>query len=127
MKDTLAEGFVTAIAKHDSAALMRLLAPDVDFRGLTPKRFWEANTPAEVVDVVLGHWFEESDHIDAVTALEHGEDVGDTRRVGYRFDITNADGSSTVEQQAYYRADGGQLTYLRIVCSGYRPQSEAAS
>ncbi|HLN75872.1 MAG TPA: hypothetical protein VK204_02430 [Nocardioidaceae bacterium] len=83
LTDALAEGFVAAIAEHDSTALMRLLTPDVDFRGLT--------------------------------------------RVGYRFDITNADGRSTVEQQAYYRVDGGQLTYLRIVCSGYRPQSEAAS
>ena len=127
MTDTPAEGFVEAIAKNDSAALMRLLAPDVDFRGLTPGRFWEANTPAEVVDVVLGHWFGAGDHIEAVTALEHGADVGDTRRVGYRFEITNADGQSTVEQQAYYRVSDGHLTYMRIVCSGYRPRSEAAS
>ncbi len=127
MTDALAEGFVDAIAKHDSATLMRLLAPDVDFRGLTPGRFWEANSPTAVVEVVLGHWFEESDRIDAVAALEHGDDVGDTRRVGYRFDITNADGQSTVEQQAYYRANDGHLTYLRIVCSGFRPRPEAAS
>ena len=127
MTDTLAEDFVKAIAKHDSTALMRVLAPDIDFRGLTPGRFWEASTPSEVVDVVLGHWFAENDHIDAVTALEQGDDVGDTHRVGYRFDITNADGQSTVEQQAYYRGDNGHLTYVRIVCSGYRPRSETPS
>ena len=41
--------------------------------------------------------------------------------MGYRFAITNPDGRHTVEQQAYYRTDGDRISYLRIVCSGYRP------
>ncbi|HEU4512566.1 MAG TPA: hypothetical protein VFR87_05630 [Nocardioidaceae bacterium] len=127
MEESIAERLVDAIAGHDAAALTGVLAPDVDFRGLTPGRFWEAHSPDEVVDVVLGHWFAESDHIDEVTSVEHGDDVGDTHRLAYRFDITNPAGSSTVEQQVYYRTTDGHLSYLRVVCSGFRPRPEAAS
>jgi ketosteroid isomerase-like protein len=126
MSHTVAEMFVEAIARHDSSALTELLAPDVDFRGLTPRRDWEAHTPAEVVHIVLGNWFADNDHIDAVSRVEHGDPVGDTQRVGYRFEIVNPDGRSTVEQQAYYRLDDGRLAYLRIVCSGFRPRKTAS-
>lgn len=123
MAGSIGERFVTAIAKRDAEGLSALLASKVDFRGLTPKRFWEASTPEQVVDVVLGNWFEETDHIESVRRLEVGEDVGDVQRVGYRFDITNGDGPSVVEQQAYYWADAEKIYYLRIVCSGFRPRT----
>jgi hypothetical protein len=123
MAESVGERFVTAIATRDAEGLSALLAPKVDFRGLTPKRFWEASTPEQVVDVVLGNWFEETDHIESVRRLEVGEDVGDVQRVGYRFDITNGDGPSVVEQQAYYWAEAEKIHYLRIVCSGFRPRT----
>jgi hypothetical protein len=55
--------------------------------------------------------------------VTQGDDVEDTHEVGYRLAITNPDGAHTVEQQAYYRADGDRISYLRVVCSGYRPVS----
>lgn len=116
------ERWVEAIARHDEVALREVLAPEVDFRALTPGRFWEGTEPDAVVDTVLGHWFEESDKIDAVSLLEFGDDVGAVSRVGYRFDITNDDGLRCVEQQAYFRVDGERLSYLRVVCSGYQPR-----
>jgi hypothetical protein len=118
----IAEAFIDAVAQRDRAALSALLTPDVDFRGLTPSRPWEAHTPDDVVDVVLGNWFGEQDRIVAVTEVAHGRPVGDVRRVGYRLDGTNPDGAFTVEQQAYYRASMGQLSYLRVLCSGFRPR-----
>jgi hypothetical protein len=126
MSHTVADRFVDAIAHHDASALSALLAPDIDFRGLTPRRPWEAHTPAEVAEVVLGNWFAAGDHIEAVTQVEHGDPVSDTQRIGYRFAIRNADGAWDVEQQAYYRLDDGRLTYLRIVCSGFRPRETAS-
>ncbi len=123
MSESIGERLVTAIAKRDAEGLTALIAPEVDFRGLTPRRFWEARTPAEVLDVVLGNWFEESDHIETIRALEAGEPVGDVQRVGYRFDITNGDGPAVVEQQAYYHATDGRIDYLRVVCSGFRPRT----
>ncbi|WP_436497932.1 hypothetical protein [Actinokineospora sp. HUAS TT18] len=117
----LGEQFARAIAARDTDAVAALLADDVDFKALTPRRFWEGNSPAEVLDTVFGHWFGESDHIDALAGVESGETVGDTSRVAYRFHITNPDGTHVVEQQVYYREADDKLAYLRVVCSGYRP------
>ncbi len=117
---TLGERWVTAIAARDSAGLTALLTDDIDFRGLTPRKAWEATTPAAVADVVLGTWFDDGvtiDHVEEVTT----DAVADTERVGYRFRTTTGDGQHLIEQQAYYRGDGDTIGYLRIVCSGYRP------
>jgi len=113
--------FAEAIAAKDAETITALLAPDVDFRALTPRKFWEASTPADVLDVLFANWFETDDHIDALVDVTVGTPVEDTQQVGYRFAITNPDGPHTVEQQAYYRAEGEQISYLRVVCSGYRP------
>lgn len=116
------ERLVRAIAGHDRAALADVLAADVDFRGLTPGRTWQAGSADEVVEIVLGHWFEDSDHVEALTRFQRGPSVVDLEQVAYRFEVVNARGSHVVEQQAYYRHDGERLTYLRVLCSGFRPQ-----
>jgi hypothetical protein len=116
-----AKTFAEAIAERDADGLRAVFAPDVDFKAVTPGRFWEATEPSGVVEVVLGHWFEETDHISSVLDADDGEPVGDTCRMSYRFDITNDDGRFVVEQQAYYRTAEDQISYLRVVCSGYRP------
>ena len=122
MSVTLGGRLARAIADKDEAGLRALLAADVDFKGLTPGRVWEGFSPDDVLDIVLGHWFEESDRIVGDHA-DDGEAVGDTERVSYRFDIDNADGSHVVEQQVYYRAtDDGRIGYARVVCSGFRPR-----
>jgi hypothetical protein len=117
---TLGERWVTAIAARDSGGLAALLTDDIDFRGLTPRKAWEATTPAAVADVVLGTWFDDGVTIDRVEEVTT-DAVGDTERVGYRFLTTTADGPHLIEQQAYYRGTGDAIGYLRIVCSGYRP------
>lgn len=118
---SLGERFAHAIALRDRDGLAALLADDVDFKGLTPGKLWEASTAAEVVDVVFGSWFEEHDRIDALVGVETGEPVGDTQRTSFRLNLTTPDGPHVVEQQAYYRERDGRLLYLRIVCSGFRP------
>ena len=120
MEESVGSRFVAAVAARDVDGLRAVLAPDVDFKGLTPGRFWEAANPEGVVDAVLGHWFGESDRIDAVDHLEEGGPVADTQRVGYRFAVTNDGGPYVVEQQMYYRERDGRLVYARVVCSGYR-------
>ena len=116
------ERLVQAIADHDRAALTSVLAPEVDFRGLTPGRAWEASTPLEVADVVLGHWFEDSDHVEALTRFQRGPAVEAVQQAAYRFDLVNDRGPHTVEQQVYYRVDDDRLAYLRVLCSGFRPR-----
>jgi len=119
------ERFARAIAAKDAPSLLGLLAPEIDFRAMTPGRFWEANSAVQVVDeVVLGSWFEPTDRIEAIESIDNGE-VADRERVGYRFRGTNADGAFLVEQQAYLRVENEKITWLRIMCSGFRPIDNA--
>ena len=113
--------FATALADKDAGSVRALLAPDVDFKALTPGRFWEADTPDAVAGILFDHWFGPDDHIERLAAAEDGEDVADVHRVGYRLEVTTPDGPHIVEQQAYYRQADGRLSYLRVVCSGFRP------
>lgn len=119
MAETLGTRFARAIATKDHDALRDLLADDVDFKGLTPGRVWEAVGPDEVLRVVLGSWFEDSDTIERVVDVVDGEDVADTAHVSYRFDLLNPDGSWVAEQQAYYRGEE-TIEHLRVLCSGFR-------
>lgn len=115
----IGERFARAIAAKDASALLGMLASDIDFRAMTPGKFWEADSAAQLVDeVILGQWFEPSDRIDGIEAVENAT-VVDCERVGYRFRVTNEDGTSLVEQQAYLRIEAGRITWLRIMCSGY--------
>ena len=121
MKTDPGEALARAIASKNADALLGLLSPDVDFRAMTPARFWESSSATEVVnDVIFGRWFEDTDRIEAVDAVEC-DVVGDRRRVGYRFRVTNDEGSFLVEQQAYFSVERDRIDWLRIMCSGYRP------
>lgn len=125
MSDTLGRRLAQAIADKDEEAVRGLLAPDVDFKGLTPGRVWEGTGPDQVVETLFGSWFEPSDEIVAVGHVADGETVGDTDRVSYRFDLHNDGGDYVAEQQAYYRAApdvGDRIGYLRVLCSGFRPR-----
>jgi hypothetical protein len=112
--------FARALAAKDQGRLRELLHPQIDFRGLTPKRDWAAGDPNEVVSVVFRHWFEDKDEILALEALD-SDTVGDRERVGYRFSVRNPDGDFLVEQQAYLSTRDGRIDWMRVVCSGFRP------
>ena len=120
----LADRFTAALAARDAAALRSLFGSEVDFRGLTPGRCWEADTPDALVnDVILGAWFEPGDVIGRIESVQSGQ-VGSRTRIGYRFLVTNASGSYTVEQQAFLDLAGGKITWLRVLCSGFVPVTE---
>lgn len=119
MTDSLGERFARAVAEKDHDRLRELLHPDVDFRGMTPGRVWDVPGVDGVVDAV-GQWFEDGDEIVAVPSLEV-DSFADRQRVGYRFEVHNADGEHLVEQQAYLSELDGRIGWLRIMCSGYRP------
>lgn len=127
MASTVGESFARAIAAKDAQGLLDVLGPTIDFRAMTPGRVWEATSPKELVDdVIFGHWFEETDHIDEVESIEN-DTIVDRERVGYRFRITNPDGTFEVEQQAYYEVADDKISWLRIACSGYRRITEMAT
>jgi hypothetical protein len=117
---TLGADFARALAEKEEARLRDLLHPEIDFRGLTPNRNWEATGPDEVISMLLGSWFEPKDEIDALEELESDE-FADRQRVGYRFSVSNPDGRFLVEQQAYLAERDGRIGWMRVVCSGFRP------
>jgi hypothetical protein len=73
-----------------------------------------------VLSVLLDRWFEDKDEIEALEALE-SDSVADRQRVGYRFSVRNPDGRHVVEQQAYLSGRDGQIEWMRVLCSGFRP------
>jgi hypothetical protein len=114
---------VEALAAKDHAQLASLLHPEVDFRAMTPGRFWEASTATQVVDEVLRCWFEDSDQIDEVLEVDTTR-VADRERLGYRLVVSNPDGRFIVEQQAYYETSDGLISWMRAMCSGLRPMAD---
>jgi hypothetical protein len=117
---TLGADFARAFAGKDADRMRELLHPEVDFKGLTPSRSWEANDADAVVDILFGSWLEDSDHVEALEAVED-DAVADRERVGYRCSVTNPDGRFVFEQQAYLEPRDGRIGWMRVVCSGFRP------
>jgi hypothetical protein len=115
---SLAGAFGRAVADKDSDRVRELLHPEVDFRGMTPRKVWEAEGPEDII-TALQTWFGESDIIEDVEVLET-DAFADRERVGYRLRIRNGDGLHVVEQQAYIGQRDGRIGWLRIMCSGYR-------
>jgi len=122
MDDGLGRAFAEALGRKDATRLKALLHPDVNFKAMTPGRFWQADSSDEVVDeVLLGAWFERSDEIVEVVSIET-DDLSTAERVGYRFRVANLTGRFLVEQQAYLEPRDGRIGWLRIMCAGFRPE-----
>ena len=121
MTRNVGEQFAYALRDKDAERLKALLDPGVDFRAMTPSRFWESSDVDDIVDgTILGTWFAPGRTITGLLALETDR-VGPLERVGYRFAIEQVDGDHALEQQAYYRTDGAMMTWLRIMCTGFVP------
>lgn len=118
MAEKLGQAFAEAVAAKDHGRVRSLLRDDLDFRGMTPGRIWEAESPDDVVSV-LQQWFEDSDVIEGVESVET-DAFADRERVGYRLRVRNSDGLHLVEQQAYLSEHDGQIGWLRVMCSGFR-------
>jgi hypothetical protein len=117
---TTGEQFAEALAAKDEARLRDLLDPEVDFRALTPRRHWQASNPDEVMEILLGNWFEPSDRIEELLAADAGA-LADREHVSYRLAVSRPDGPHLVEQQAYLTAEDGRINWMRVLCSGVRP------
>jgi hypothetical protein len=92
----------------------------VTFRAVTPRRFWDAETPVGVADIVLGTWFGPDKQVTALTSVDT-DVVGDVAKVAYRMSVDVPSGPTEVEQVGYYTEAEGRITHLRLVCSGFRP------
>lgn len=117
--------FARALSAKDRVALESLLAPRIDFRGLTPSRQWRARDPEGVVEIVFGSWFEPGDDIRELLEIKTRA-VADRHHLHYRLRVENGDGMHLVEQQGYYDVVDGRVTKMSLVCSGYRPWEDGS-
>ena len=108
---------VHAIARHDFTEIAELLHQDIEFRALTPRRSWEPATREDAVEV-LRTWFDDFDIRD-VLRLDTNEMAG-RYHINYRYRGERPEGPFLIEQQAYYDQTDGQISWIRILCSGYR-------
>jgi hypothetical protein len=123
---SLGASFAAALAAKDFERIRDLLHPEIDFRGLTPSRDWEATDPETMIGSVLRQWFEDSDQIEALQNLET-DAFADRERVGYRFLVRNPEGLFEVEQQVYIGERDGRIGWMRSVCSGFRPVEDGGA
>lgn len=116
-----AEQFVTLLAAKRWDELAELMSPQLDFKGLTPGRCWEASDGSTLVAEVLTDWFAESDHI--LELLDHEvHATGRRTAVHYRLRVRNDDGDHLVEQSGFLDVDErGRIARMSLVCGGYQP------
>jgi hypothetical protein len=108
-----------SIARHDFAEVAELLHPAIEFRALTPRRAWAPATREDVLDM-LRTWFGDCD-IQHVLRVETDEIAG-RLHVIYRYQGERPDGPFLIEQQAYYDETDGQISWIRLLCSGFQPR-----
>ena len=120
---TAGERFARAFLAKDWDGVATLLDPQVDFRGLTPGRAWEASTAEDLIQQVLSKWIEPSDDVHEVIDVATDR-IADRWRVAYRFRVRNPGGDFVCEQTAYYDTDGERIIKLRVLCSGFLPAAD---
>lgn len=117
---SLGAQMASAIAAKDAGALRALFSTPVTFRAVTPRSFWDADTPVGVADLALGTWFGPDTTITGITSIDT-DTVGDVHKVCYRMELALESGPAVVEQVAFYSEEHGQITRMRLVCSGFCP------
>jgi hypothetical protein len=108
------------MAAKDRQGLLEVLDPEVDFRGLTPNRTWEAGDAEALVEIILAAWLEPKDEIEELVDVSTDR-VSDRQSVTYRMRGHNPDGPFVVEQNAFIAERDGRIEWLRVLCSGFRP------
>ena len=66
------------------------------------------------------YWFGAGAHILELCSVSTGR-VSQREHVAYRMRVRRSGGEHLVEQQAYYSTEGGRITWMRVLCSGYQP------
>ena len=114
--------FIDGLAARDFDTVVGVLADDVAFRALLPRRVLEL-AGRDAVRSTFDTWFGGAERWDLVEAVV-GE-VGGRIHLRWRLHLTNPDvgpGNFLVEQQIYADAGAdGRLRDVALLCTGYRP------
>ena len=115
----LGDVFVTALIDGDAPRLAGTLDPDVQMRALLPPGPIEV-LGAEAVAGKFAAWFGSAGQLELLRSVS--EPVADRLHVSYRLRVRRpGDPWKVVEQHLLCAHDGGRITALDLVCSGFRP------
>jgi hypothetical protein len=120
-----ANALLDGLAAQDFTRVGDALGAEVRLRALLPPGQFEW-TGADVIAGQFAHWFGDTEDFELVEATlgEVGGRLQLRWRLRLRAERLGA-GWFTVEQQAYGDAgEGGRITRLDLVCTGYRPESD---
>jgi len=116
---SLGVDFARAFGARDRERIRELVGPELDFKALTPRRWWEAADADGLLEILFDIWIRDGDEIRAIEKLAR-DMFADRECVGYRFRVANEKGEYLVEQQAFVTERDGQIAWMRLVCSGWR-------
>jgi hypothetical protein len=120
----LGDVFVTALVDGDTPRLAETLAPHVQMRALIPPGPIEV-LGAEAVAGKFATWFGSAERLELIRSVS--EPVADRLHVSYRLRVKRAgDLWNVVEQHLLCAHNGGRITALDLVCSGFRPEYAAS-
>jgi hypothetical protein len=120
--DSTGARFAKALAAKDFDQIATLLHPGIDFRALTPNQSWKARGPEEVIGDVLRRWLEDGIELERLSDLRV-EEFSNCQRVAYRLHGHDLDRPFLIDQQAYLEESEGRITWMRLLCSGFRSPS----
>jgi hypothetical protein len=114
---------VEALVSGDFERAGALLDPDIDLRGMTPSRFWEAKGADAAMRDVFRPLFDDPEEEDRELIEVSSGAVESTRSVRYRVRARDPGaGRFVYEQIAYYRLGGDdRVSWMRLACSGTHP------
>jgi ketosteroid isomerase-like protein len=115
---------VTALGERDFDRLADALSADVSMRALIPPGPVEV-TGRDAAAARFASWFGDREGLTIMASTS--EAVGDRVHVSYRLRLKDAGGHwRIVEQHLFCTVEGGRISALDLVCSGFRPEETAA-
>jgi hypothetical protein len=114
--------FLAALAARDYDGLEACFQADVNFRALVPSGIREGVGP-QVTVAWLRRWFDEADLFDMQKM--NLDMVVDRLHITYRIQVREEGIMKMVEQEAYCVVGDGLITDMRLLCSGFRPETTA--
>ena len=112
---------VEAVTTRDFAALERLLAPNVWFRVLLPRRIEEGHS-ADLAIGAIRRWFGGAAAFRVLGSQRHT--MAGREFVGWRILLKPDWEPETwheIEQSGYCRVKDGQISRLDLICTGFYP------
>ena len=115
---------VSALGERDFDRLADVLSPTVRMRALIPPGPVDV-AGRDMAAARFASWFGDREGLTLMASAS--EAVGDRVHVSYRLRLKDADGQwRIVEQHLFCTIEGGRISALDLVCSGFRPEQAAA-